>query len=205
MNGRVVLNGIFWVILLGDMIRGGVDKRVMWGNDERERFGTPVVRIAGMLTIVWGLVALPNLPIAINGMPAAAAALLVFRFLIVLGAGLILFWSADIIVHRVVARQLPSSEPKADLRAVEEIALAILGFYLLAIGVPGLLFGLATQGPIIFKLIVNRRAFGDVYLFANFIAPTTQIIIGVLFAFRSGWVVAVRRAIIGLRPMARDR
>jgi hypothetical protein len=128
------------------------------------------------------------------------AGIIIVPALIAIGAGLCLFLGSGRIVNRYLipgGQDRPVQTP--DLAGIEEVAVAVLGFYFLVDGLGNAVI-YATQA-ISFTLQTGQwwpiplSAFG----------AGMKLIIGIALMLRSHVFVAIRRSLVGLRPMARDR
>jgi hypothetical protein len=173
-----------------------------------------LVKITGLLIMAYTLVLLPyhaaaTLPFlqrpnvrsdwADLGL-LEVAGIIIVPALIAIGVGLCLFLGSGRIVNRYL---IPGGQDRpiqaTDLRGVEEVAVAVLGFYFLADGL-GDTVTYATQA-ISFTLQSGHG--WPIPLTA--LAAGMKLVIGIALMLRSQVFVAVRRGLIALRPMARDR
>ena len=87
-----------------------------------------------------------------------------------------------------------------DLAAIEEVAVATLGFYFLADG----LSDTVTSGMWAISFTPPNRALGGPIPLTAF-PVGLKLIVGIAFMLRSHVFVAIRRRLIAFHPMPRDR
>jgi hypothetical protein len=169
-----------------------------------------LVKIAGLVIIVSAVIDLPvllarSLPIqepmtardviAMTLVPPAIAVLI----------GIVMFWGAGRVVDRLlVAPAAPGQGGGLDLRAIEEIAIAALGLYFVATaiadafyywGKAGLYYRYVTENNIPLPVIAADD-------FGGFVSTAARLAIGVVLILFSRGIVAVRRRLLSLRPIA---
>ncbi len=169
-----------------------------------------LVKIAGLVIVVS---ALTDLPIAFGRVFASKYQENLFEVVaqtiapagLSILAGLVMYWGAGSIVDRVLlARGTSPIAPPTDFRAIEEIALAVLGIYVFS---SGLAEGVYYWGK---WDLFYRYAFENGYSappipqteFAGIGAAATRLVVGTALFLWSRGIVGLRRCLIALRPTA---
>lgn len=169
-----------------------------------------LTKIAGLLLLIYGVLLVPGVLAAFfvdrrdpqNLVPLVAAAVIALLW-IILGLGLL--YGTERIVDRTMFSE-PQTGVPSDLRAIEEIAIAVLGVYILVGGIAEAVREAAYLDLLYRLAAANRQAISiPQNEYAGIAAAATRIILGLALFFLSRGVVAVRRRILSLRPMARDR
>ncbi|HVA11696.1 MAG TPA: hypothetical protein VNF99_00465, partial [Stellaceae bacterium] len=119
--------------------------------------------------------------------------------------GIAFYHGARRIVDRSLAGQQQGAAPLLDARAIEEVAVAVLGLYILASGIAEGVFYWArldlfyryAAGMRIVTPAVPQAEFGGIA------AATTRIVLGLALFFLSRGLTALRRRLLDARPMAR--
>lgn len=169
-----------------------------------------LVRLAGLVIIVWTLIDLPR---NLDYLLAAKYTLTLAQMLKIsiapsalsLICGLVMYWSAGPIADRFLITPGTIStgdSPSFDGKAIEEIALSVLGTYILADGLAeevyywgkldlfysymGLYPGLPHPIP--------QAEFGGIG------AATTRVVLGMVMILFSRGIVALRRGFLAFRP-----
>ena len=169
-----------------------------------------LTKIAGLLLLIYGVLQVPAVLAAFfvdrrdpqNLVPLVAAVVIALLW-IMLGLGLL--YGTGRIVDRTMFSE-PQAGVSSDLRAVEEIAFAVLGVYIFVSGIAE-----AIRESVYLDLFyrfaaANRQAIAiPESEYAGVASAATRTILGLALFFLSRGVVAVRRRILSLRPMARGR
>ena len=169
-----------------------------------------LTKIAGLLLLIYGVLLVPGVLAAFlehrrdaqNLVPFIAAAVIA---LIWISLGLGLLCGTRRIVDRTMFSE-PQTGVAPDLRAIEEVAIAVLGLYLFATGITASV-GEGVQLDFFYRLATANRQPISIPQneYAGIAAAATRIILGLALFFLSRGVVALRRRLLSLRPMARDR
>jgi hypothetical protein len=172
-----------------------------------------LVKIAGLIILIYGFTDLPitlgqAFAIADQTKIVGATILSVVAALPSLIAGIVLFAWPDTIVERALARPAETTDAvPCNSRTIEEIALTVLGFYIVASG--------AAEGFYYWAQVdlYYRYAAGTGYMptemtptqFGGIGAAVTRLVLGTLLIVTSRGLVALRRRLLSLRPMAANR
>ena len=115
-----------------------------------------------------------------------------------------MFWWAGLVVDRFLLN--PGSKPAVaespvDFKAIEEIAISVLGFYVL---IDGVAEGAYYWGKLdFFYNYVGMQRFADHLIpkteFAGIAAAVTRILLGTALIFLSRGIVSLRRRILSFR------
>jgi hypothetical protein len=119
-------------------------------------------------------------------------------------AGLAMFWWAGPLVDRTIVRSAsPISSEGLDLRAFEEIALTVLGFYIVTAGVAEAVYYWAKWG--FYDDVVSAQGTSPIPIprveFAGLLAGLARLLIGILLIAGSRGFTTFKRRVLALRPM----
>jgi hypothetical protein len=117
-----------------------------------------------------------------------------------------MFWWAGPIVDRTLVPK-PAAEDAGtlDLRGFEEIALTILGLYMLTAGLAEMVYYWAQRGLYYDRIKdavtpgISPREFGGL------LAGAMRALMGLILVLGSRGLVTVKRRLLALRPMRADR
>lgn len=169
-----------------------------------------LVKIAGLVIIVSAVIDLPvllarSLPIEEPMTARDVIAMALVPPAIAVLIGIVMFWGAGRIADRLlVAPAAPGRGGSLDLRAIEEIAIAALGLYFAATaiadafyywGKAGLYYRYVTENNIPLPVIAADD-------FGGFVSTAVRLAIGLILVLLSRGIVAVRRRLLSLRPIA---
>jgi hypothetical protein len=171
-----------------------------------------LVKVAGLLLSVYALALLPYQALSAvaivhtdaaewsTGQQSLAVAVTVTPTVINLALGLILFWCGG----RIVNRHLPIEKEDrntmaSSLRGLEDVAIAVVGAYLLADGLGRLV---PEIGELVSFANALPRRWAAIPLAAilGLLGVAVQLAVGVGLMLRSDYVVAVRHRLIARRP-----
>jgi hypothetical protein len=120
--------------------------------------------------------------------------------------GLAMFlWAGPIVDRTLVSGPAEKDAEAADLSGFEEIALTVLGVYVLTAGLAELVYYWAQWGPYYDLVIDDRAPRIAPRQFAGLLAGATRILIGVILVLFSRGFVAFKRRLLALRPLRRDQ
>jgi hypothetical protein len=118
-------------------------------------------------------------------------------------AGLAMFlWAGPIVDRTLVSGPKAHEAGPFDLRGFEEIALTVLGLYLLAVGFSELVYDWA-RWSLYDHLIAGLRT--PTILpqeFAGLLAGATHVLVGTILVLCSRGVITLKRRLLALRPMS---
>jgi len=165
-----------------------------------------LIRIAGLVVIVDALVGLPESFERVQFHEASAPILDIIGmtlapFALSLCAGLILFGFAGAISDRVLvtSRLNPAS---TGMQAAEEIALMVLGVYVLINGIAECIYYVAKAELIAAAVhATSARAYQTLEDFAGVFAGAFRVVAGLLLIACSRGLVALRRRLLSLRDL----
>ncbi|MGK9170610.1 hypothetical protein KXR53_30205 [Inquilinus limosus] len=118
--------------------------------------------------------------------------------------GIVMFWGSGRIVDRLLVEPAtPGQGGGPDLRAVEEIAIAALGLYFVAIGIADAFYYWGKAGLHYRYVTENNIPMPDIAPddFGGFVSTAARLAIGVMLILFSRGIVAVRRRLLSLRPL----
>lgn len=169
------------------------------------------IKIAGLIIIVSAGIELPSLlgrllplqapmtawdVVAMAFVPPAIAALI----------GLLLYWGSGRIADRLLVEPAAPGQQGGglDLRGVEEIAIAALGLYFAANGIADAAYYWGKVG--LYHRYITENTFpmpvileGD---FGGIVSTAARLVVGIGLVVFSRGIVAVRRRLLSLRPLA---
>jgi len=170
-----------------------------------------IVKIAGLLIVVGALTELPR---DLAGIMSRQTNFSVRDLLligtaptaIVVGIGLLLFWCVDSIVDRAIfSSPAHAAAPTPDdFRAVEEVALVILGVYFICAGLSEGIYYLGRADlyyRYVAQAMVAMPSIGQIE-FGGLLAAGLRLILGIGMIVFSRGLVSFRRWIMALRPMS---
>jgi hypothetical protein len=123
--------------------------------------------------------------------------------LVTLIVGLIIVRFAGSIVNRSIVSGAGDAPDDVGLSGIEDVAVAVLGFFFFALGLSGA----------VGQLIRELNPIGSHFSWREFVQQQMsfageawmRMLLGIVFMLRSRSLVAWRRGLVALRPLARDR
>lgn len=169
-----------------------------------------LIKIAGLIIIVSAVTDLPRLLGRMLPIEAPATVRDVIAMALVPPAiagliGIAMVWGAGRIVDRLlVVPATPGPGGSHDLRAVEEIAIAAMGLYFIATGIADAFYYWGKAGLYYHYITENTFPMPAILPddFGGFISTGVRLAIGVMLVLLSRGVVAARRRLLSLRPIA---
>ncbi|WP_395678159.1 hypothetical protein [Inquilinus sp.] len=168
------------------------------------------IKIAGLIIIVVAVTDVPHLlagmlplqpPMTVRDVVAMAFTPPAIAALI----GLLMVWGAGRIADRLLAGPAaPAQDGGLDLRGVEEVAIAAIGLYFVATGIADAVYYWGKIG-LYHRFITENALAMPVILEADFggiLSAAARVVIGALLFLLSRGVVAMRRRLLSLRPLA---
>ena len=167
-----------------------------------------LIRVAGLFVIVEALVGLPGSFERVQFHEASSPMLAIIGmtlapFALSLGAGLILFSFAGTITDRVLVTSPPdAARTSTGMQAAEEIALTVLGVYVLVNGISECVYYVAKAELIASALHADSaRAYQTPQETAGLFAGAFRVVAGLLLIGCSRGLVVLRRRLLSLRDL----
>jgi hypothetical protein len=175
-------------------------------------FARLVIKIVGLAMTVYGVASLPTAlgwlfaaDVPNRAWTALTAGIAPALIWILIGAGF--FYGAGRIVERSFEQPLQATVPSSDSRALEEIAMAVLGLYVLAAGLAEGAYYWARL-DLFYRYTFNAGSVNPPGIPQNELggvaAAITRVVFGILLFLCSRGITALRRRILDTRPMARE-
>jgi hypothetical protein len=184
--------------------------------DQRE-LARLLIKVAGLLVAVYALVILPYQITSVIGLLHQNASrdlwetiklpsfwgMTISPAAISLALGLGLFFGSGRIVNHYVVTGPSDADAKAhQLQSLEEVAVAVLGLYLM---VNGFIDAVRFVALLLYDATTLRNSFGEILASQNLdwmVSTAARLVIGIALMLRGHALVALRRGLVGLRPMA---
>ena len=172
-----------------------------------------LVKVAGLVIVIHSMATLPRDAVSALAMmrrdtPGSLLdhiemplfwGMTVFPTLISIALGLCLFWGAGYITNRHIVHHADGGGAMADSRAIEEVAVAVLGYYLIAVGLSDAVYdGVSLYG---FLALSKTWEFMPPEKILNLVVDGVRTAIGIGLVLWAGGLVALRRGVIALRAM----
>jgi hypothetical protein len=168
------------------------------------------IKIVGLVMFVYGVTSLPAALgwLFTSGVPNPALTALTVTIapaLLWIAIGIAFYYGAGRIVDRsIIGQDHPGPPPSLDVRAIEEVAISVLGLYVLTSGIAEAVFDWARLDLYYRHLAANSQTFATPPVsqseFAGIAAAATRIVLGLALFVLSGSVAALRRCLGDVRP-----
>ncbi|HXP74672.1 MAG TPA: hypothetical protein VN823_11050 [Stellaceae bacterium] len=185
--------------------------------DQRE-LARLLIKVAGLLIAVYALIDLPYQIASVFGLFHQNTGRDLWEIIkiptfwgmtispaaISFGLGLSLFFGGGRIVNRYLVAGSSDVDARAgQLQGLEEVAVAVLGIYLLT---GGLIDAARLIAQLLYNAATLKNSFSEILAMSRsldwMISTAVRVAIGVALMLRGHALVALRRGLVGLRPMA---